>query len=107
MKKVIVVILVAAAFLAGCESKTIRQHRKLYMEYFKEILNDPNSLIVYEEKVLETGSVKTVFEVDYGAKNRMGGMVRGKHVFEVMNGEIYKIDGEFYSIHMLNLIIKD
>lgn len=84
--------------LSSCknqEDKYVSKGRKAYKAYFERTLKDPSSLVIYSE-TYEHESIKVEFTVDMGAKNSFGAMVRETYVFEILDGKIYKVNGEFY-----------
>ena len=94
-------------FFCSCEPEAVRDGRKIYKSYFKYILKDPSSLVVYHEEYTlleEDGKVK--WEINYGAKNSYGGMVRNTIEFTTYYDRYIKIDplygGEWYNKNMLN-----
>lgn len=76
MKRLSLFLLTGIFLLVGCEATSIKDGRKAYKKYFDKTLTDPKSLVIYEEKAYEWGDKEAIFELDYGAKNRLGGMVR-------------------------------
>jgi hypothetical protein len=76
----------------------------VYIKYFSDLLSDPKSLVIYNEKILSNGALTTIFEVDYGAKNKVGGMVRNVRVFEIKEHKIHKVDGEYYADHLAGIV---
>lgn len=76
----------------SCENSDVRKGRKLYIEYIKEFLTDPESFKIYEEKILLKKPRNIIFLVDYGAKNSLGGMVRMRKKIEILGEEIFKIN---------------
>lgn len=77
MRKLIL-ILIAALTLVGCEFEKayIKESREMWKAYFQITLKDPNSLVIYDEKCLDEGYQCVEWEINYGAKNGFGGMVR-------------------------------
>ena len=70
-------ILSLCLIVSSCEPENVRGGRRLYKAYFDYILKDPSSLVIYSEKYTvgeEKNSI--VWELDYGARNSLGGMVR-------------------------------
>jgi hypothetical protein len=93
----------------GCVSvdkKREKDARKVCVEFLESTLNDPKSLIIHNEKVVQNNYAVVEFVVDYGAKNRLGGMVRKTSTFEVMpnNPELLRIDGMNTAAYLMNLI---
>ena len=74
MKKIIVPIF-ALLFMASCSQIEVWNGRKTYKTYFKKVLKDPESLKIYDEKYVRDG-LCIEWEIDYGARNEYGGMVR-------------------------------
>lgn len=62
--------------------------RRAYEEYFEKHLTDPESFKVYNEKYTKEGGCIT-WELDFGARNPMGGMVRKSITFTTINGELF------------------
>jgi hypothetical protein len=103
MKKILLFVSLII-FLASCENSTVRERRKVYIKYFNDLLSDPKSLIIYNEKILSDNALITTFEVDYGAKNKVGGMMRNVRVFEIKENKIYKVDGKYYFVHLTEMV---
>jgi hypothetical protein len=92
----ILLTLFAVILLSSCESSVVRGGRNAYKTYMKENLKDPESLKIYSEKITREGDYTVVFDVEFGAKNNLGGYGResiqfktvGDHPKEVwVNGE--------------------
>lgn len=97
MKKTIYALsLLLSIFLISCES-SVSEGRSTYKAYFKHILKDPDSFKVYSETYTKDGEYTVKWELDYGAKNSLGGMVREKVSFETIGSSIH-IDGSLYDI---------
>lgn len=88
----LVIVLVC---MSSCEDKYVSKGRKAYKAYFQKTLKDPSSLVIYSE-TYEHESIKVDFTVDMGAKNSFGAMVRETYVFEILDGKIFKVNGELY-----------
>ena len=65
--------------------------------YFRHILKDPDSFKLYNEKH-DNGTYIVEWEIDYGAKNSLGGMTRETLHFETrhMDYDRYCLDIEGY-----------
>ena len=67
---------------SSCEPSQVRKGRKLYKAYFNYTLKDPNSLVIYSERyTLGNDKYEVKWDIDYGAKNSYGGMVRSSIKF--------------------------
>lgn len=88
MKKTLI-LLAFVGILCSCEPSEVRQGRKIYEAYFNYILKDPNSLVIYNEHYTIEEEVSVVWEIDYGAKNSYGGMVRDKIKFTTVANTIF------------------
>ena len=76
MKKFLFTILCIVT-LCSCENKYVSSGRNLYELYFDKVLKDPSSFKVYNEKyTLDENGITVNWELDYGAKNSYGAMVR-------------------------------
>ncbi|MEL5895873.1 hypothetical protein AAE250_20550 [Bacteroides sp. GD17] len=98
MKKflfILVAILPIMLFTA-CD-KAVSEGRTTYKAYFNHILKDPDSFKIYSEKYTKDGEYTVNWELDYGAKNSLGGMVREQISFETVGTTIH-IDGNFYEL---------
>lgn len=95
MKKALVLIFFSLVSLS-CEHPAIYEGRAAYKRYFKEQLQDPESLKIYSEKATRFSYEKAVFEVDYGAKNGFGAYVRKNVKFETKGSNYLKVNGEYY-----------
>ena len=95
-------ILFAIVLFTSCEPTAVREGRKIYKAYFNHILKDPSSLEVYSEKyTVEDNNFTVHWELDYGARNSYGGMVRDYIKFTTVGSRLIDIDdlygGELYS----------
>lgn len=100
MKKLLLFVPVVLSLLfISCEDKYISNGRKAYKKYFKEVLKDPESLKIYEEKITRDGEYTVIFDVDYGAKNGFGAYGREKIHFETIGGDqdLIFVDGKAFS----------
>lgn len=101
MKKALLLILVATLqiiTLSSCD-EAVYKGRKVYKAYFDYILKDPKSFKVYNEKYTKEGATVN-WELDYGAKNSLGGMVRKNVSFTTIGTAIF-IDGNHYKLDEL------
>lgn len=95
MKKFIFLFL-SSLFLLSCEDSAVSSGRKLYEMYFEKTLKDPDSFKIYSEKYTKDGEFTVEWELDYGAKNSFGAMVRETIEFTttpnfiLINGKSYK-----------------
>jgi hypothetical protein len=87
--KNIIIFLFTAFLLSSCESSSVSNGRKLYKAYFKEILKDPNSFTVYNESFVKNGSIEVEWNIDYGARNSLGGMVRESVTFKTTSNKLF------------------
>lgn len=102
MKKALLLILVATLqiiTLSSCD-EAVYKGRKVYKAYFDYILKDPKSFKVYNEEYTKDGDFAVNWELDYGAKNSLGGMVRENVSFTTIGTEIF-IDGNHYKLEDL------
>jgi hypothetical protein len=92
-KHVVFALLLPFLLMAACEPSRIKESRKMYREYIKSTLKDPNSLVFYEEKLIKEhkSSGEIEFRVDYGARNSYGAMARTDHDIYVNVKEDYLI----------------
>lgn len=95
MKKIFLLLVLLVTFSCNSESTHVRQGRESYMKYLKKVLRDPNSLTIYNEKyTVDENGTHVKWEVDFGAKNGMGGMVREEIEFETsFAGTNLKVNG--------------
>ena len=94
MKKLILLCL--SFIILSCEPSAVRDGRYAYKKYFDETLIDPGSFKVYNEKYeLDENGVKVVWTIDYGAKNRIGGMTR-KEIKLTTTGKVVWDDYKSY-----------
>lgn len=85
MKKILL-IFTLSIFVLSCQKR--EEPKDTIKEYLKTVLNDPESLVIYNINILEDegpGGVMVV-DVEYGAKNILGGMVRTSGYFKIYNG---------------------
>lgn len=105
MRKIIA-LLIFSVLLCACEPLQVRQGRKVYKAYFNHVLKDPKSLVIHsEEYTLGENQYDVMWEIDYGARNSYGGMVR-EHIEFTTSGNFWiKIDplygGESYDARKL------
>ena len=99
MKKVLLLIIVATFQIVAFSScdESVYKGRKVYKAYFDYTLKDPESFKVYNEKYTKDGDFTVNWELDYGAKNSMGGMVRENVSFTTVGTSIF-INGDYYKI---------
>lgn len=88
MKKILFALIGVTIILcaSSCDDP-ISRGRQMYKAYFQKTLKDPDSFKVYNEKYTKEdkeGNIK--WELDYGAKNSLGGMVRESIVFSTFYG---------------------
>lgn len=104
MKKLFLILITTIAFI-GCEFEKayIKESREMWKAYFKMTLKDPNSLVIYEEKCTDEGYQCVEWEVDYGAKNSFGGMVRKTVKFKTLGDLLLVGDYETYKKEELGL----
>lgn len=95
MKNFILILITAFAFI-GCstEKKHIREGREMWKAYFKKMLKDPNSLVIYNEEYVDSG-LTVIWDIEYGAKNGFGGMVRERKTFKTV-GYWLTTDHQFF-----------
>lgn len=93
MRKVVVLFLLLLP-LTSCEDAKISSGRELYYMYFKEMLRDPSSFVVYKETFSKNGA-EVEWKIEYGAKNGFGGMVKEEAEFSTIGDALY-IDGSMY-----------
>lgn len=89
--------MLSTLFLLSCEPSPVREGRKVYKAYFRKNLIDPESFKVYGEKYEITNDVRVEWTLDYGAKNRGGGMNRHEIKFTTVGTHI-RIDGWGYDL---------
>lgn len=107
MKMILSTIIgITALFCMSSCDDPVTRGRQMYESYFEKTLKDPESFKVYSEKYKEStpkGSIE--WELDYGAKNPLGGMVRETVKFSTFYGgqgigRIF-INGESYDYQEL------
>lgn len=101
MKKFLLLLLIPVLF-CSCEPSQVRGGRKIYKAYFKHVLKDPSSLVIYRESyTLGDDEYEVNWELDYGAKNSYGGMVRSSIKFTTTSDIWIRVDplygGDSYS----------
>lgn len=100
MKKLIL-LLACGLLFASCAPKEVREGRKIYKAYFEYILKDPSSLEIYREEYEIIEDSKVHWEINYGAKNSYGGMVRNTIGFTTLGDRMIDLDdlygGELYT----------
>ena len=101
MKKILFTIIgLSALFCMSSCDEAVYKGRKVYKAYFDYTLKDPESFKVYSEKYTKDGDFTVNWELDYGAKNSLGGMVREKATFTTVGTSIV-IDGSSYRLDEL------
>lgn len=98
-------VLISAFVLVACENGEISKGRKLYEMYFEKNLKDPQSFVVYEEKSEIEDNVKVNWELEYGARNGFGGMVRERVKFTTIDNVLI-IDKHWYTLKDGELIME-
>lgn len=102
MKKILFTIIgLSALFCMSSCDEAVYKGRKVYKAYFDYTLKDPESFKVYSEKYTKDGDFTVNWELDYGAKNSLGGMVREKATFTTVVGTSIFIDGSSYRLDEL------
>ena len=96
MKRLLLIILTAIS-LAGCQPESVTHGRKTYQRYFKKVLKDPESFKVYEETVEPLNDHSARWTLDYGAKNSYGAMERRTVTFKTTN-DLIDIDGHLVDV---------
>lgn len=97
MKKILFLMaMLPIVLLTSCD-KAVSEGRTVYKAYFNHVLKDPDSFKVFSEKYTKDGEYTVNWELDYGAKNSLGGMVREQVSFETVGTTIH-IDGSFYKL---------
>lgn len=86
MKKIMVLSMILFALLLTSCDDPVTRGRQMYKSYFKKILKDPDSFKVYSEKHTDDKEGTVKWELDYGAKNSLGGMVRENVEFSTFYG---------------------
>lgn len=81
-------VIVGATLFFTLYDPAIIKGRRAYEEYFEKHLTDPESFKVYNEKYTKEGGCIT-WELDFGARNPMGGMVRKSITFTTINVELF------------------
>ena len=102
MKKFLVFVIIILA-LASCEDSEVAKGRRIYKKYFKEVLKDPSSFVVYKEDFKKDGSSIVEWTIEYGAKNSFGGMVRKTVEFKTVNNAIY-VEGSCYRLESGDIV---
>ena len=97
MRKFIFILLAFAPvlFFSSCEDEDVATGRKIYQAYFNKILKDPSSFKVYSEKYTKKSGSTVEWELDYGARNSFGGMVREQVEFRTFGDMIIIKDDMF------------
>lgn len=102
---IIGVLVIMGITIISCDSPVVRG-RQMYESYFEKTLKDPESFKVYSEKYKEGAPEGAIdWELDYGAKNSLGGMERENIKFSTFYGgqgigHIF-INGEWYDYQEL------
>lgn len=91
MKKFIL-LLACGLLFASCEPLQVRQGRRVYKAYFNYTLKDPSSLVIYDEDYTLDGDSQVIWEINYGAKNSYGAMVRSEIKFSTISNYSIWID---------------
>lgn len=92
MRRKVLLITTLFAFtfsLLSCEDHAVSSGRKLYENYFKERLKDPESFTVYKESYTKLSEHEVEWTIDYGAKNSFGGMVRETAKFTTVGNSVF------------------
>lgn len=76
MKKTLM-FLALVIVLSSCQN----QGDKMVRQYFKEVLNDPESLVIHNTTIYSDDDTMVSMIVDYGATNAYGAMVRKSTIF--------------------------
>lgn len=94
MKKIILLLLLVILSLSfySCEDSAVSEGRKLYKAYFRHILKDPDSFVVYKEEYAKEGKSTVSWKLDFGAKNLLGGMTRETKEFKTVSNISIRID---------------
>ena len=87
MKKLLTLLLFSLLF-ASCEPSQVVGGRKVYKKYFNYILRDPASLQIHKETYVLDGH-GVVWEIDYSARNGLGGMTRETIKFTTIADAIF------------------
>lgn len=102
MKRLFFVLFSLTLILGSCgssESKDIKIGREAYQKYYKKVLKDPSSFVVYSENYVVDPSKPFFVEwtIDYGAKNSFGGMNRVQDSFTTTSAGYLIINGKTYT----------
>jgi hypothetical protein len=87
MKKMLFII-AALLCVAACEPSQVIGGRKVYKKYFNYILRDLASLQIHKENYILDGP-SVVWEIDYSARNGLGGMTRETIKFTTISDAIF------------------
>lgn len=90
--------------MTSCENGEVSKGRRLYEMYFEKVLKDPQSFVVYKEKFEIEDEVKVNWEIEYGARNGFGGMVREVVKFSTID-KVFLINGSWYELKEGELIM--
>ena len=94
MKRILTLLSVLLLF-TSCEPSQVRKGRWIYKAYFKHTLKDPSSLVIYKENYTLDGTCSVIWEIDYGAKNSYGAMVREDIKFTTIGNLFISIDDSY------------
>lgn len=94
-------LLLSCILFLSCEDSAITSGRKVYEAYLKKTLKDPGSLKIYKEHHYKIDTYHVGWEVDYGAKNSYGAMVRETLEFETVGSNIFIKGGDNYRLEDL------
>ena len=90
--KSIILCLVATLLLTSCKSE-IDKDREIIKDYYQTVLKDPASYQEHSLKLIEKKKeYNKIYELDYGAKNGFGGMVRERVKIEVLGEKVFSVD---------------
>ena len=74
----------------SCEPSAVRKGRYAYEKYFEETLLDPESFKVYSEQYkIDSSGCKVFWTIDYGARNKFGGLVRKDFKFTTVGKTLF------------------
>lgn len=103
MKKILFTIIgLSALFCMSSCDEAVYKGRKVYKAYFDYTLKDPESFKVYSEKYTKDGDFTVNWELDYGSKNSLGGMVREKATFTTVGTSIFRLSCNSWGITLCN-----
>lgn len=101
MRRLLIVFALSMFVLlfSSCEVNSVREGRRGYKKYFKEILKDPSSLKIYNEEIISENDIAVTFVLDVGAKNSFGGYVRKTYTIKTIGITVAKV--EDYDVRLL------